>query len=163
MNRAIIFAAGISVAFPVGRLAGQDSLRASCPERGLVATFSTGAPSIMSSRTQPSERLELGASGLIDTTWRFDIRERTWSRPFFAASIGAGWTADGRTTGTTTAADASAARTSRVCAGVAIEMREPTLVLKGARGMVHLRADVRSLSGTGPAPDSTRQPRQPRR
>jgi hypothetical protein len=155
------FVVGIGLTLPLTSIEGQDSLRASCPDRGLVATFSSGGPPIVARpRTQPSERIELGARGLIDTTWRFDITERTWSRPFFAASIGAGWTARGSADGTTTAADASAARRSRVCAGVAIDMREPTLVLRGARGVVHLRADVRSISGSGQARDSTRQPRR---
>jgi hypothetical protein len=146
---------------PCAVLSGQsrpDSLRAQCPTQGIVASVAPADSASRSASRVP--RSNPGGAGLIDTTWRFDIALRQWSRPYFAASIGAGWTGDETAAGTTSAPDA--ASKAKVCAGVAIDMRAPTLVLKGARGAVHLRADARALTGAGrrAAGDSTRQPRR---
>jgi hypothetical protein len=135
----------------------QDSVRPKCPvENGLVATFSAGR-TVSANPSKDSVREPTPASmAPFDTTWRFDIAERRWSRPFFAASIGLGWTDAGHALGTTTALDAFSSRKSSACAGVAIGMRDPTLVLKGVRGTVRLRADARSLTRSrGSVKDST--------
>ena len=137
-----------------------------CPvSSGLVATVFTG-DSTRARRDTNAARplLKLDARHAIDTTWRFDIAERRWTRPYFGASIGAGW-AEGfggtAASGTTTAPDSARARRWSACAGVSIGMRDPTLVLRGARGVVHLRADVRSFRGHGSAGDSASQRRLP--
>jgi hypothetical protein len=153
---------GAAVCSPLAGVAAQDSLRATCPvESGVFASFSAGDSSPGSRASGPTGGLRLDANSVIDTTWRFDVQERRWSRPYLTASIAAGWTQGTQTSGTTTAPDASAARSWNVCAGVAIGMRDPTLVVRGARGLVHLRADLRSISGVGRSTrDSTSQPRR---
>jgi hypothetical protein len=152
------YAALLATALSVGPLRAQASR--ACPDRnGVTAAFtwgdSAGAPSAV-----PSGQIRLDERTVIDTAWRFAIVERRWTRAFFEGAIGAGWMGGTRGTGTTTARDSVGARTWSACASAAITMREPTLVLRGARGVVRLRADVGQLSRLGQArPDSSRQRR----
>lgn len=142
--------------------AAQQAPRAQCPVvNGIVATTSAGDST--PARRDSTRGLRIDATSIIDTTWTFDIRERRWSRPSFAASVGAGWSGGSSLTtarGMTTAPDSAAGRDWSVCAAVSIGMREPTLVLRNARGTVHLRADVSALTrSASPARDSTTRPR----
>ena len=153
-----IAAAGI-VALPFTEARGQDSTRTSCPVvDGLSITVSTD--STTPARPVTPRGFRLDARNTIDTTWTFDIRERTWTRPYFAASVGLGWSAGGMLAGTTTARDSSATKRWSTCAGAAVGMRNVTLMLRGAHGIVHLRADFRSLSNIrrNAAPDSAIKP-----
>jgi hypothetical protein len=136
----------LGAVLPVSAAAQQlrpDS-RTECPVvSGLVVSFSTADSA---NRQRPVDvGLRADARTVIDTTWTFDIGQRQWTRPFFAASIGAGWAGGQSLLGTTTAPDSSGTKGWSACAGVSIGMRNPTLTLRGARGQVHLRADVRSL------------------
>jgi hypothetical protein len=81
----------------------------------------------------------------IDTTWRFDVAERRWSRRSFGASIAAGLG------GTGGAASGGSRDHWWLCAGAAVGMQDPTLLVRGARGLVHLRADLTALAGAGGA------------
>jgi hypothetical protein len=167
MRRHVAVAFALSISIPIVSGSAQDSTRASCPvSNGLTATFSTGAPrdslSVLPGGGPRVPVLRLDAQSVIDTVWRFDIAERSWTRPYFEASVGAGWAGDARGFGMTTARDSSAAKGWSACVGASVGMRNPTLMLRGARGEVHLRADVRSLSriGRGPVKDTTVQPRR---
>ena len=138
----------------------QDSTRMSCPVvDGLRITLSTDSTSPGRAVTPRGFRLDAGNA--IDTTWAFDVRERTWTRPYFATSVGLGWSGGGSAAGTTTAPDASA-RSWSTCAGAAVGMRNVTLTLRNAHGVVRLRADLRSLSRLNrtATPDSTIKPRR---
>jgi hypothetical protein len=155
IGSACIMVASLSVAH------AQDSTRASCPVvDGLSITLSTDSTTPGRSVTPRGFRLD--ARNTIDTTWTFDVRERTWTQPYFVASVGLGWSGGGLTTGTTTAPDRSARRSWSTCAGAAVGMRNVTLMLRGAHGVVHLRADLSSLSRLNrtAAPDSAIKPRR---
>jgi hypothetical protein len=167
MRRRVAGAFALSLSIPFVSGSAQDSTRAGCPVvSGLTATLSTGAPrdslSVLPGGGPRVPVLRLDAQSVIDTVWRFDIAERRWTRPYFAASVGAGWAGNARGSGMTTARDSSAANGWSACVGASVGMRNPTLLLRGARGEVHLRADVRSLSriGRGSARDTTSQPRR---
>ena len=151
-----------------------DSASVGCPVvSGLVATVTTNespdsgvarAPRDTTAARAPL--LQLDARHVIDTTWRFNIADRRWTRSYFAASVGAGWAdgfGSGTAAGTTTAPDSAGRAGSHrwsACVGASIGMRDPTLVLHGARGVVHLRADVRPLARAGQAGDTTGQLRR---
>ena len=137
--------------------------RTDCPvAKGLVIQTSTDSVRV-NPKGSASGGLHIDSRQAIDTTWTFDIAERRWTRPYFSALIGAGWASDAHGTGTTSAPDSLAARGWSACAGARIDMRDPTLVLRGARGRVHLRADVRSLSIPGQSSsDTTSHPRRER-
>ena len=100
----------------------------------------------------------------IDTTWTFDIREKTWSWPEFAASVGLGFNgtrAPAGTGGTTPAPGSATGQAWSVCAAASVGMRNSTLTLRNARGTVHLRADVRALTDAARAVrDSAGRPRR---
>lgn len=85
-----------------------------------------------------------GGGVATDTVIRFDVRERTWSWPYFAAHVGLSCHAGNLAIGTTTA-PATATQHERYCAGAAIVMRNSTLTLRNARGVVHLRMDRAAL------------------
>jgi hypothetical protein len=143
--------------------AGQQATSGCRLENGLAAAFSWGdSTGALTARDSASRGLRLDARTAIDTVWRFDIAERRWTKPYFVGWVGAGWSGGGAATGTTTAPGSSNARSWSACANVAIEMRNPTLVLRGARGTVRLRADVSSLSraGRGSRADTAGQPRR---
>ena len=123
-----------------------------CPVvNGLIATISTGDST--GARDTSNTLLRLDARTIVDTTWRFNISERRWTRPYLVASVGAGWTGGGSGSGMTTAPDS---RAWSACASAAVGMRDPTLVLRGARGLVRLRADLTSLSRLGARADSSK-------
>jgi hypothetical protein len=115
-----------------------------------LTTGDSGAP-----RTRATPVLS-GDRDLIDTTWRFDIVERRWNQPYLNALVGAGLAAGRTASGTTGAADS--ARSWSACAGAWIELHRVNLMLRGARGVVHLRTDLRSLRRAGMGSDTTTQP-----
>lgn len=137
-----------------------DPQQSVCPTNGLGLSVWSGDSA--SARDSARTLLRVDQRYVLDTVWRFDIAERRWTRPAFFATVGAGWSGAPTTHGTTSAPDsAGGARAWHACAGVSIGMREPTLVLRGARGRVHLRADVTALSrARRAARDTTSQPRR---
>jgi hypothetical protein len=129
-----------------------------CPVvNGFIATISTGDSSRGARARGVDTLLRLDARTAIDTVWRFNITERRWTRPNVIGSVGAGWTSERGLTGTTTAPDR---RAWSACASAAVSMRDPTLVLRGARGFVRLRADLTSLKRAGRARADSSQPRR---
>ena len=91
-----------------------------------------------------------------DTVVAFAVADGTWRWPYVAAHVGLSCRANQVLIGTTTAPGSAAGRES-YCAGALVEMRNSTLTLRGARGMVRVRVE-RTPRGTGrPAanPDST--------
>jgi hypothetical protein len=111
--------------------------------RGALVALLTLAPPLVAQR---------------DTTWRFDMKNVQWSRPWYSAAFAVGCGDSSTVLGTTTAADTSRKRTA--CVGVAIQMREPTLTLLGARGWIHVRLDAAALSALNKSRDSTEHPRR---
>jgi hypothetical protein len=93
------------------------------------------------------------APAATDTVIRFDVASRTWTWPYLLAHVGASCRGGDVVAGTTTAPDTAARSTDRYCAGAVIEMRNSTLMLRGARGVVHVRINRVPT-------DSTRQPRR---
>jgi hypothetical protein len=151
---------GCVISLPLAFARGQEAPRTECPvANGLFIQTSADSAARRSPDAPAREGLRVDARQAIDTVWTFNISERRWTRPFFSALIGAGWASGARRTGTTTAPASFDAGAWSACAGARIDMREPTLVLRGARGQVHLRADVRALSRMGRR-DTTSQPRR---
>lgn len=89
----------------------------------------------------------------MDTVIRFNVPSRTWTWPYLLAHVGLSCRGAQVVVGTTTAPDTASADRDRYCVGAVIEMRNSTLTLRGARGVVHVRVN-RALA------DSTRQPRR---
>ncbi len=143
--------AGLLVLLPT--VVGAQHAAIRCPVvNGISVTTDSGSPS-------PPRAGRPTGRALIDTTWSFDVRELRWDRPTYAASIGLGFSGSAsalRSTGTTTAPDSAAQRNWSVCAAVGIGMRDATLLLRGARGTVHVRADAAALQRiAGQLPDTT--------
>lgn len=96
-----------------------------------------------------------------DTVIRFNVVSRTWNWPYLLAHVGLSCRGATVTVGTTTAPDSAAKDGDRYCAGAVIEMRNSTLTLRGARGVVHVRVTRSDTSSARRAPmDSTGQPRR---
>lgn len=128
--------------------------------RAEAATGGTGPAASTPRQGAARPDLRLDSRALIDTTWRFDIAERRWQRPSYSASIGAGWTSRDLARGMSSAPDTAGRRGLEVCAAVAVGMREPTLVLRGVKGVVRLRADVSALARGSRGSDTTSVPRR---
>ena len=84
-------------------------------------------------RATPRELVRVDRRTSVDTTFRFDVAERRWSLASLAASAAAGL------------ADTVRGRWY-LCAGAAVGLTRPTLVIRGARGEVRLRASLAALS-----------------
>jgi hypothetical protein len=100
----------------------------------------------------PRELARIDRRTAVDTTFTFDVAERRWVLAELAASVAAGL------------ADTARGRWY-LCAGGAVGLRRPTLVVRGARGQIRLRASVDALSrALGPGQtESGRQRTPPRR
>src|SRR5688572_21033046 len=64
----------------------------------------------------------------IDTTWVFQVAQRSWPLGHMEAAIKADWS--------------NAEGTSRVCSGVMLSMDQAVLTIKGARGSVRFKASL---------------------
>lgn len=93
------------------------------------------------------------AATVSDTVIRFNVVSRTWTWPYLLAHVGLSCRGGHVEVGTTTAPDTAAKDRDGYCAGAVIEMRNSTLTLRGARGVVHVRLNRAAM-------DSTRQPRR---
>lgn len=130
-------AAGVALLLAAGRPVGAQSSPASpggsatdCPVIGgvrvsVTARDTAGAPL--------RELVRIDRSASVDTTFRFDVSERRWILSSLAASAAAGLT------------DTTRGRWY-FCAGAAVGLTRPTLVIRGARGVVRLRASLAELS-----------------
>jgi len=152
---------GAALLFGVSAAHAQNASARQCPMvNGLFASATTTGDSLQPMRTTA----RVDERGVIDTTWTFDVRERTWSWREFAASVVLGFTSGSsasNTAGTTTAPRPAAASAWSVCAAASVGMRNSTLTLRGARGTVHLRADMSQLTRAGTTVrDTTSRPRR---
>ena len=86
---------------------------------------------VVSSNDSVASARSLTANAPIDTTWVFQVAQKTWPLGHMEAAIKADW--------------ANSERTSRVCSGVNLSMDNATLTVKGARGTVHFKASLADL------------------
>jgi hypothetical protein len=103
---------------------------AGCPAGNGIHISATGG-TVRDSASGTNQFIGLGQS--IDTTWVFNISQRTWTRTNLAAAISVGL------------ADEVRGRYA-ICAGVTALMPSATLTLQGARGRVHFAASLKDLS-----------------
>ena len=118
---------------PSLRAASSDSTigtAAGCPGGNGIHITATGG-TVTDSASGTNQFIGLGQS--IDTTWVFNISQRTWTRTNLAAAISVGL------------ADETRGRYS-ICAGVTALMPSATLTLQGAHGRVHFAASLKDLS-----------------
>ena len=100
----------------------------------------------------------LGGGTTLDTTFTFNVTERSWSRPSLTAFLAGG--VSGRTRDASVADPRSRWHT---CVGITLAMQKPTLVMRGVHGQAHFKIDLTALSRIpGATIDSSRQ-NQPRR
>ncbi|MFL5481693.1 MAG: hypothetical protein ACJ8AK_05845 [Gemmatimonadaceae bacterium] len=103
---------------------------AGCPGGNGIHISTTGGTGTDSS-SGTNQFIGLGQS--VDTTWVFNIQQRTWTRTNLAAALSVGL------------ADETRGRYA-ICAGVTAIMPSATLTLRGARGRVHFAASLKQLS-----------------
>lgn len=98
-------------------------------------------------------RLRGGAT--LDTTLTFDVTNRTWSRSSLTAYVAGG--VSGRTRNATAASDPRSGW--HACVGITLAMQQPTLVMRGVHGQMHLKIDLTPLTRIPGATlgDSSRQ------
>ena len=114
---------------------------------------STGTSATRRDTSNRAGRFRVGGT-TIDTTFTFDVAERTWSRPSMTAYVAGG--VSGRTRNAARAGDPRAGW--HACAGVTLAMQQPTLVLRGVHGQIHLKVDLTPLTRLpGATLDSLRQ------
>lgn len=103
---------------------------AGCPGGNGIHISATGGTA-SDSASGTNQFIGFGQS--VDTTWVFDISQRTWTRTNLAAAISVGL------------ADETRGRYA-ICAGVNALIPNATLTLQGARGRVHFAASLKPLS-----------------
>jgi hypothetical protein len=103
---------------------------AGCPGGNGIHISATGG-TVSDSASGTNQFIGLGQS--VDTTWVFNISQRTWTRTNLAAAISVGL------------ADETRGRYA-ICAGVTALIPNATLTLQGARGRVHFAASLKDLS-----------------
>lgn len=103
---------------------------AGCPSGNGIHISATGGTGTDSS-SGTNQFIGLGQS--VDTTWVFNIQQRTWTRTNLAAALSVGL------------ADETRGRYA-ICAGVTAIMPSATLTLRNARGRVHFAASLKQLS-----------------
>lgn len=103
---------------------------AGCPGGNGIHISATGGTG-SDSPSGVNQFIGLGQS--VDTTWVFNISQRTWTRTNLAAAISVGL------------ADETRGRYA-ICAGVNALIPNATLTLQGARGRVHFAASLKQLS-----------------
>jgi len=114
---------------------------------------STGTSATRGDTRNRAGRFRL-AGTTIDTTFTFDVAERRWSRSSMTAYVAGG--VSGRSRSAANAADPRAVW--HACAGITLGMQQPTLVLRGVRGQLHLKVDLTPLTRLpGATLDSLRQ------
>ena len=130
-------------------IASASRSAAECPVVGGVSASVTVRDTVGAT---PRDLVRVDRNTGVDTTFRFNVDERRWSVAEMAASAAAGL------------ADTVRGKWY-LCAGAGVGLQRPTLVIRGARGQIRLRASLAELSRalgprTQPA-DPTRTP--PRR
>jgi hypothetical protein len=87
---------------------------------------------VVSSNDSVARARSLTANNPIDTTWVFQVAQKTWPLGHMEAAIKADW--------------ANEQRTNRVCSGVNLSMDNAILTVKGARGTIHFKASLADLN-----------------
>ena len=114
---------------------------------------SAAAAGVRRDSTNRAGRFQIGGTTL-DTTLTFDVAERSWSRSSLTAYVAGG--VSGRARNVANAAGGRAGW--HVCAGVTLGMQQPTLVMRGVHGQLHLKVDLTPLTRLpGATLDSLRQ------
>lgn len=161
MKRAALSACLTMLAAPLGAqttTAAADSGSTACLVlNGIRIGADWGdSPGASGARRDSSNRaghFQVGGTTL-DTTFTFDVAERSWSRASLTAYVAGG--VSGRTRNAASAGDPRAGW--HACAGVTLSMQQPTLVLRGVRGQLHLKVDLTPLTRLpGATLDSLRQ------
>lgn len=111
---------------------GGARLSATCATRGLTLQQ-------QGDLTLPS----LGIRDGVDTVVRINVAERRWQQPRLASLLGV--------------SAQNAAQSVSVCASIGIEMQDPSLTVRGASGLVHLRLSLDDLSRALATRDSMRR------
>ena len=137
------------VALAAPSLDAQDSRAGQCPIVGGVSVSVTARDS---GTAAPRELVRVDRNASVDTTFAFNVTERRWALAELAASVAAG------------VADTVRGKWY-LCAGAGVGLIRPTLIVRGARGQVRIRASLaelsRALGSRTPQSNPTRTP--PRR
>lgn len=140
-----------------GALPAGDSSASACPVLNGVRIAADWGDTT-SGGTRDSFRL--GGRTAIDTTLTFDVAERQWTRPWLRAYVAGGVSGRARTAGSAAIATGGAdSRSSwHACVGVLLGMQQPTLIMRGVRGQMHVKIDLTPLTRIpGATLDSSRQ------
>lgn len=89
---------------------------------------------VVSSRDSVTPARKVSLQSAVDSTWVFNIAQRSWPLGHIEAAIKADW--------------ANAAGNSRICSGVSLSMDQAVLTVKGARGTVRFKASLADLQQT---------------
>lgn len=161
MKRAALSACLTMLAAPLGAqgtLASTDSGSAACVvlngiRIGADWGDSTGTSGARRDSSNRAGRFRLGGTTL-DTSFTFDVAERSWTRSSLTAYVAGG--VSGRARSAASAADPRAGW--HACVGITVGMQQPTLVLRGVHGQLHLKVDLTPLTRLpGATLDSLRQ------
>jgi hypothetical protein len=139
----------VMMALAAPSLGGQLSRAGQCPVVGGVSLSVTARDT---GATASRDLVRVDDNRSVDTAFAFNVIERRWALAELAASVAAGL------------ADTIRGKWY-LCAGAGVGLTRPTLVVRGARGQIRLRASLaelsRALGSRTPRSDPTRTP--PRR
>jgi hypothetical protein len=114
---------------------------------------STGASGARRDSGNRAGHFQVGGTTL-DTSFTFDVADRSWTRSSLTAYVAGG--VSGRARNVAVAADPRAGW--HACVGITVGMQQPTLVLRGVHGQLHLKIDLTPLTRLpGATLDSLRQ------
>jgi hypothetical protein len=136
--------------------ASADSAPNACPVLNGIRIGADWGDSSTTSRADSNRRgsFRLGGGTTIDTTLTFDVTNQTWSRSSLTAYVAGG--VSGRTRSATTATDPRSSW--HACVGITLGMQQPTIVMHGVHGQLHLKIDLTPLTRIpGATLDSSRQ------
>lgn len=148
-----------TVAGAQASMATTDSSNACLVLNGIRIGADWGDSGTTTTRRDTTNRrgsFRLGGGATLDTTLTFNVTERTWTRSSLTAFVAGGVSGHLRN-----AANSSDPRSSwHTCVGITLGMQQPTLVMRGVRGQMHLKIDLTPLTRIpGATLDSSRQNR----
>jgi|1185.fasta_scaffold03268_3 hypothetical protein len=161
MKRVAISACLTMLALPVGAqatTAATDSGSTTCLVLNGIRIGADWGDSTNGSRARSDSSNRAGGFQLrgttVDTTLTFDVAEQSWSRSSLRAYVAGG--VSGRARNAATAGNPRAGWYA--CAGITLGMQQPTLVMRGVHGQMHLKVDLTPLTRLpGATLDSLRQ------
>ena len=119
---------------------GQESGGSQCPPQSGVFISSTSRGNADNS----AQSRAISLSNVVDTSWAFNVAQRSWQVAQLDASIVASLS-NAQSPGTSGASAFRSRGPLHACIGIGITMDQPTLVMTGVSGQVHLQADITSL------------------